>query len=530
MTVTISLDTREFIDLMNPPRLDNASDIILSQDREREEFKRTVEDVKLRTSDQQNELTKKFRAYPITSNWEVNVIDDGRQLFRGRIQRPITSDVKEDWLEIQAFSKNKDFWEKAKVTLIPRTHPGLYKSYYPFDPVQDTLSKVLPYIVGPLSNDDLFSGIYIDTLYTSRLLRTYGSADPTTIGNEGQYVNLDPATTIFELLTATAIYYNAEFFIDPETDLLTMLKRNTVQNDLEHNLDELILNDEEIRYDDSDEKKYDYVEMIAKIPKAGQLSNIIQRRRVNLIGTPSYQMTYTLSSGSSFIESEPSDPAYTDQDIDLNNSPSDPYYSDTSFPLRRWFTLPLGPTGTIKRNVYALVWGVPGSHPKPMLLFSIDDNTTTEYVYDGYNPISEITLDVAILAPLIFYYRYDETTGAWVTPVVKKLEDDPPPGKIFKIFPDLKFVDETGSVKDDNALDIFSFFGRELNFDTFAEQWLDVFITKGRAYCAVKDLAYRLGDSFITSRHPKIPAGKYVVKKAMGRLMKERTQVELIKV
>jgi hypothetical protein len=374
----------------------------------------------------------------------------------------------------------------------------------------------------------LFDGYSVASLYVARQIRFLSDSFDPNVGNDGRYIDLDPQTTMFELLTALSLYYNAELFIDPETNKLTMIRRNTVQNDLEHDLDKIIINTEPITYYDTDEKKYDYLKSAIQIPKPDTLSGIIVRRRVNLLGAPWYVMTYVVSTGASDIESAASIPAYA-EDIDLNNSPSDPYYNDKSFLVRRWFHVPLGPNGTMRRNIYTFVPGDP-SHTKPTLLFSINDNTTTDITFDGYNPQGTSELNMAATPPLELYYRYNEDTGKWEDSLYRKVGDDVPPGKIFSINPELRFVNDDGTTKDTNIFDIFAFFGKETNIDIFAEQWIDFFIYEGKAVCTVAGLPYRVGDSFVTTRQFKIPAGKYVCKNAGNRLMKEQTAVELLRV
>ncbi len=544
MTATIVLDTREFIDLMNPPRLDVNSDLVLSQDRERDDFKRTVEDVKLRVSDQVNELTTKFRAYPITSNWEVNILDEGRQLFRGRIQRPIQSDVKSDWLEIQAYSKNKDFWDKCKVTRITKYIPyagtvdefGEWK--LPGNIIRGNCDKFI--------SDGLFTGYYIDSFYENR--RIAFSRGRANINNSfGWYGQLSPKMTLFDLLTAMSLYYNAEIFIDPETDNLTMLKRNAVQNDEEHDLDELILNDEEIRYDDTDGKKYDYLHTTISLEKpATFLKYDFSKAPIsaNYEPTPVELYRYTnIYAGS--IESEPSDPGGYAYEY---------YPSVTPMKWKYAMVLPKPPADVTAQRIYVksgsrwlfvaeLTIGTNYNEANILSTIVVQDGTNYPGILfiDRISTIADRTpgtntawlagtpaeLDVRKASGDI-YWQFDESTAQWSTTIGYEGEYEPQ-GKIFEIFPKLTFYDREGKTVE-SISDTFNFFGREANLSTFSEQWLDFFITKGKMYCTVKGLAYRLGDSFVTSKHPKIPAGKYVVKKARGQLMKERTQLELIKV
>ena len=545
MTATIVLDTREFIDLMNPPRLDNAADIVLSQDRERDEFKRTVEDVKLRVSDMSNELTALFRSYPITSNWEVNVIDDGRQLFRGRIERPIRSDVIADWLEIQSFSKNKDFWEKCKVTQI------LKDIRYPFIADDEKGSWMSPenIIRGNCDRfipEGLFKGYTVDSLYADR--RIAFSRARTSNGNSfGWYGQISPDMSLFDLLTAISKYYNAEIFIDPETDNLTMLRRNAIQNDVEHDLDDIVLNDEEIYFDDTDARKYDYLHAVVAVEKPLPILKYEYNRypiSANYEPTPIELYCYTnIFAGS--IESEPSD---------LGGYAYEYYPSESPQKWKYAMVLPKPSADVTAQRIYVksenkllfvkeLTMGVTYNEENIVsvgvvkgginvdgILFidrisTIDDRTPgTNTTWLSGDPVE---LEVRKATGDI-WWKYDEENGSWSS-ILGYDGELQPQGNVFEILPKITFYNRQGEPVSAIS-DTFNFFGRETNLSTFAQQWTDFFISKGKVYCSVKNIAYRIGDSFVTSKHPKIPAGKYVMKKGRHQLMRERTQIELIKV
>ena len=544
MTATIVLDTREFIDLMSPPRLDNASDIVLSQDRERDEFKRTVEDVKLRVSDMNNELTALFRSYPITSNWEVNIRDENRQLFRGRIQRPIRSDIQGDWLEIQAFSKNKDFWDKCKVTRITKyiLNSSSYDEFGEWKSPENIIRGNCDKFIA----EGLFAGYDIDPLYANR--RIAFSRGRTSINNSfGWYGQLSPKMSLFDLLTELCKYYNAELFIDPETDNLTLLKRNAVQNDVEHDLDEIVLNDDRIDYDDSDGKKYDYLHTTISIEKPSAILKFDFSKAPissNYEPTPVEMYCYTnIYAGS--IESEPSDLGGYAYEYYPSESPQKWKYAmvlpkppaDVTAQRiyvkanNKWLFIKELTIGTTynEENILSTTVSQDGNNYEGILF--IDRISTIEDRTPGANSswLAGIPAELDVRkASGDIYWQFDESTGEWSTTAGYEGEFEPQ-GKIFEIFPKLTFYDREGNAVE-SLSDIFNFFGRETNLSNFAEQWQDLFVTIGKVFCSAKNLAYRIGDSFVTSKHPKIPAGKYVCKKARGHLMRERTELELIKV
>lgn len=521
MDITLTLDTREYVDLMNPPKLDNGSDIILSQDRERDDFKRTVEDLRIRVSDQDNKLTTLLRNYPITSLWDVAVKDEGRQLFAGRISRPVSFDVQKDWISIQSYSKNKDFWEKAKNTLIwrfnrPTTFTILSSGYGVFSTVAIILQANCSLIA-----DGVFNGFEIHSLYSSRPIRfAWDDIDPNT-GNNGRYEDLDPNTTVFQLLTAMGKYYNAEIFVDPETDKLCMLPRNAVQNDVEHNLDELLINNEEIRYDDTESKKYDYVHSFIAIAKPEPMQEY-GTYRTDYLSSHQYCYTNYFTSG---VESVPSDVAsfrmvaYGSDFVPAFFIPSPPqdviqqrlYRKDTDGKFRLSFVLTSTSAVTFAPYIQNVAGGI------YMQDFGARNSLTGNTVLINKVPTGHV------------WWRYNESTGQWST-VIGYENQNQPIGRIYDIIPELTFLDANGKPLPASSFDVFAFFGKETSLQIFAQQWKDLFVTKGKLFCSVKGLPYRLGDSFVATNVPKIPSGKYVVKKAVGNLLKSTTKLELIKV
>ena len=494
-----------------------------SSEHERDAFERAYGDVSLHLSNMNGYVESILTGLPAQTTWDVIIRDNGRITFRGTVERPVSYSAARKWVTLKAFSKNKEFWERAKVTTIKPFGRTFIKVSDPYG-IYSTVEKVIQLNCDQFNSDGMFSGYQIDELYKNRPIRfAYDSTDPN-IANDGRYEDLDPGTSVESLLKAFALYYNAQFFIDPELNALRMIRRNSIVNDTRHPLDEVIKNEDDIIYDDTDQKKYDYAKSIVGLPKPQQISNIIERRRVVLSGNPYYVMTFVVDSEGEDVESEVSEPSYTDQRIDVNNSPSDPFYNDYSFFLRRWFTLPLGPSGTTRRNVYTY----DGLTSKPRLLFSAENNTQTEVTFDGYNPVGTKEINPAILPPLAYYYSYNETTEKWNTPYIRKVSDSAPAGKVFPITPDLKFIDTTGKVKDVNIFDVFAIFGREIGLVTFSEQWLDLFITKGKIKASVTDTAYCVGDTFVSDRG-FFGAGKFVVKKVTPHLFKKFSEVELIK-
>jgi hypothetical protein len=102
------------------------------------------------------------------------------------------------------------------------------------------------------------------------------------IGNNGKYANLSSSTTVYDLLTAMGVYYNAEFFINPETEEFTMRKRLSV-NSLLSDINGAILDDSKIEVLFLDRNKYDYIYTMFAI--ANPAPPVFDRFASNTAGT-----------------------------------------------------------------------------------------------------------------------------------------------------------------------------------------------------------------------------------------------------
>jgi hypothetical protein len=123
------------------------------------------------------------------------------------------------------------------------------------------------------------------------------------------------------------------------------------------------------------------------------------------------------------------------------------------------------------------------------------------------------------------YYGYDSTAGIWKTPIYTDVDSQVPTGKIFEIFPKLRFTGIV-SVKEilpESALDVLAFFGgvSDFSIENFVKQWLMMVRARARLTGEFVGASYRVGDTV------KRPVGIYGAEILPGeKLIIERAQIK----
>lgn len=414
-------------------RLDYETDIQLNQELERQAFQRTVEDVRLRCGNLNGFFTTLFDGMPPTARWEV-VIRDARILFRGEIDNEtITFDVNKEWVEFDIFSVTKVFWDAAKTTRIRKavSEFGVDVSLGTTIELFITVEQLIKREVTLEKFGGIIAGYSISTLYAQRPVRFWVYTSSRIIGNNGRYRDLDPRTTIDELLKAMSIYYNAEFFVDPSTQFLVMQKRGAVLNDVKTNLNDVIEDDEKIDIQLFDEQKIDYLGLslnlgVPSSPSLASTETETDSKKGLDAGRYKWAITNRFQSGGLVIESLiGQESAY-----DLPVSRSGGRYRVT-------LNVPLGPASCTSRGVYRTRNSGYGG-----LFFVgiLQDNVSTTFI-DSI-PNSELSQKAPEDGPSgTIWIRYDEESGTWDPAII----GDPaglnqPQGKIFEVTPKLRFL------------------------------------------------------------------------------------------
>lgn len=514
MKITIGERGQSAIDVSR--RLKADSDIELYQERERDAFQRIVDDLKFTVSNADGSMKTMFFSKPAQTYWEVNVYD-GRKIFNGRIQSPITFDLNAKWCTIRVFSIDKIFWDLCKAQKISR----LGQENSVFMTLRLLLFKEL---MADTSKPLLQLGITefdIDPLFIDRPIRDQADTDILDVGNGGKYKDLDPEMTTYELLNAISLYYNAEFFIDVEKNAFCMRPRMSVVSDTEYDLDAVISGDGPLEVDDIDQTKFDYIQSYISLPKPEKptIIDTVQLPLHDLNGFKStilgYLITNVFGKNGLEIESGHSDASATVIVFDK---------SQLGYRFNATVRVPVGPAGVSARCIYR--WN--GNNDN-RLVGVINNNTQTEFI-DTMSTEEAFNSKILNLDPVKgkIYYRYDEELGRWDEPIQQIETSAPPSGNIFEILPALRFIDKTtGATIVNSVYHVYFFFGNENNLDLTARQWVDLFRMRRPLRCICRGTNYKYGDSFVSSK--KYP-GKYAVKKAVNRYMKKETELTLVTV
>ena len=421
MTVTLELETT-FHDITG--LLDDEADIGLGQEHELKMFQRTVDDIRLRCSNMHGEFTT-WLGSPSSVAPRIRIDDGGRILFRGEIQQPLSFDINGEWVSFDCFSMTKTFWDRCKQTRVSKATPVGQE-----DLLFTTVKAVLERELTPERFGDLFKGLQIADIYAARQIRFWGYTADQTIGNNGRYRDLDPRLTIDELFKAMTIYYNADIFIDPATQLLVMQKRDEILNDTNHQLDDQVEEDEEFAVEIYDEK-VDYIGLAlnfakptAPVPQATAAasgdSGLYPGRYI-------WAVTYLYQSGSFSLES-----ALGDQ-----SSSIDLLVNRTGARSNVTLQIPTGPGGCIARRIYRTKNGGIGNL---YLVGQVDNNSDTTF-YDTLPHDKQSALAPKGNAGGTIWIRFDEETGTWDAAIVgDEAGLNTPFGEIFDVTPGLRFL------------------------------------------------------------------------------------------
>ena len=422
MTVTLELESQS-IDITD--YLEDESDMEIGQELEAKMFQRTVDDVQLHCSNLWEEFSQ-WLSTPGARN-RVVIREDGRVLFRGEVESPVNFDAREEWVSLDCFSLTKRFWDICKQTRISKATP-IGKE----DDLWTTVEEVIKREVTFDRFDNLFVGYQINALYATRRIRFWGYTADESIGNNGRYKDLDPRLTLDELLKAMTIYYNADIFIDPETQVLVMQPRDEVLNDLNHQLDDIIEEEDEFTIQLYDEK-IDYLGLTLNFAKPTKPTVNYAEPAGNGLDPGYYiwAVTYVFQSVSFNPESALGD-----------ESDSHKLYK-TGLPAssaQRWkvsLSIPLGPPGCIGRRIYRTKNVGAGSFYR---VGQIDDNSTIEFfdsIWD--NDLQVAAPDTAITG--MIWLRFDEEKGSWDDTIIgDETGLNAPFGEIFDVTPHLRFL------------------------------------------------------------------------------------------
>lgn len=502
--------------------LDNESDLLLSQELERDVFERTVDDVHLRASNLTGLFTNIFSPVLATTKVELRVVSDAnRVLFIGFVKlTTVRFDVKGEWVGFDTFSLTRAMWDfmaGAEIGVLFPVPPPI-----PLSQEFISLYATLSYLF--LRSNLLSQGIIVGLdlgVYTNRSIRAY--LDSTVYGNEGRLRELNPEMTLKELHEAMAIYYNAEFFVDAATRTWKMVKRNSPLVAVATSIDYAIRDDEKIQVQWIDENKKDYIYTFSLVNR--NPPELVRTLEVTTVDITRGQHYYIITDIVDDVEVVKSDP------------PLGVYVwttAENSF-FRIEVSIPPSIDGTTRRCLYRFdVNNAYGLGYRRVQI--IEGNAATTHV----DRRSHTEFGSLIPIPVISnkhsaWIGYDEASSAWRAPILDIFGGtNRPVGEIFDVRPRMQFttIGQPGELQPYNPAHVLKFFASDNTIENIHEQFLEMFLTKRKALVPVVGTDFKLGDVY-TSQLISNTGGlsnrtQYLVKKATNNLTKEESKLEMI--
>jgi hypothetical protein len=509
VTVEIISTTAEY-DITN--RLNENTDLTLTQELERGAFERVVSDVNI-TMSNNNGLADTIFGGTVnpTTKWEVIVKDDNyNTLFRGHIETPIKFDKNKEWCSFTAFSRTRAMWDRFDETKISSPIPTSTND------VTATLAEFfnLQFLVIGLLRD-IIQGIDL-TEYATRSIRMWADEIAPT-GNNGRWREVNPDMTWKEVIEEMLLYYNAEIYVDNETLEFKMIKRGSQINATAQDIDDKVHDDAAMDLRQWDKNPYDYLHSYADvIPAAPTYNDTISVPTAGLTqGTHNYIMTSIVDEFETFGSFEIGIRVF------MNNPPY-PFFDVV-------LNIPSSFEGTTSRKLYRQDPSLP-SGTGYRLVVEISGNTAMTY--------NDHTSAALLLAhsQLGFIYRsasawhkYNHSTGTWDAPILDVLGGrNKPVGTVLDVRPHIQFT-EIGmpeELRPYNPYEVLDFFNRDMTTSQFRVNFRDLFLAKMGVTVTAKGDTYKIGDTITTTKVGTV--NTFLVKRAALNLTKEKTELDLI--
>ena len=497
------------------PYLDNDADIELTQEDERDAFERVVGDIHIKASNQSGIFHRTIfgNSTPV-NKWETKVIDEStRKLFLGRVDpTAVIIDAKTEWMELDAFAATGLFWEECDQATM-----GKFASMWTANDyirLADLLASLF-YVVG-LTYRGINIGIFAD-----RRIRC--ASDNSTIGNIGRLKEINPDMTVKQFLEVCAIYYNAEFYVDPESELVTMIPRNVLSGPVIKSIDDVLEDDTEMAVEWADSQKADYIYTFManaplRPPLFGQAfgGGGMKRGTYGVLMTGVFDGAEALLSWPATYFDLGDPPEHTDWQVTYG-------VQTTEYPTIQ------------QRNIYRynyndaqLGWRRVGY---------VLGNSYAVFT-DGFEP-NEFAqfpqLSPGISNIISAWLGYNETSGLWLDPIFD-IGTNKPAGKIVDVRPQIQFTEigDPSTLRPYSALEVLSLFAMDNTLPNIHQQFLEMLLLKRRLKVIVKGTNYRVGDGYssqlLSSQGGLGLLTNYLVKKAVVKILKEKTQLEMVPV
>lgn len=479
------------------PFLDEEARQIVVQELERTAFQRTLPDIRLRLSNADGDFSTLFSGYKATSEFEVCVYDDdAARRFWGFVDNEsVLFTLVGEWAEFDAYSTLKRFWEKAKTTKIFNLNGVL--GFIDRGETVTLQSWLGSQIAFSRLHDEwkLFRALDCGA-YANEYIRGYGNS--VTWGNYGRAQDLNPETTFDELLKAIALYYNAEFYIDPSSQSLKMVQRGTILNDRQVNLDDVLCDDEEIEVLGLDEATAEYIYTMATVEVDAPTYNDVRDSGEAAgaykglhAGTHYWLVTYVMNGVEVFRSQQ------------LSKTLDPVPHGWTAYEVL--LDIPAGPAGTERRILYRKdAYDTTGTF---RIVGNIPNGNSPTQVWDavGIGLLYSNGILPQIDGSAGAWYHFDESDGTWDDPIVDiPAGENTPPGKILDVSPKIQFTEpgRKDLLRAFSRRDVYAFFLKSFNIgeELTRLRWQDVFRTRRLIRAKVEGVDWEIGDSLVSEK------------------------------
>lgn len=527
ISARITVGDQKSLDLTGKIKVDQG--IVITQELERRAFERTVDDVRLTLTDLHGQFSAFFSDVRPTTRYQLEVFGASRRLFRGYIDNSsIDFSRTEKTVALDAFSTTKIFWERAKVTRIHPTTPEVQAN--PFIDLQTLLNKQASY-TNLHDNFQIFR-LFNCGLYADRQIRIAGVTTNPVIGNEGLFIYLKDETTWDDFLKACAIQYNAEFYVDPDTQNVMMVKRGRGMSTFVKQLDPILVGDKNISVRFIDDQKIDWLYIHSGVQQeppviTGYTRYVPPQPDNPILGLAAGSYWYVMTSIVEDIEACMSAP--TSIVIPTSGTTREGYLVNIIVPAS-------GVQGTTARKLYRLSSDTGAAGYR--LVTRIPGNAATAFT-DSFKSAQIQSNDQPTTFAVTFnqWVTFDEAGSGWGTTVldIGNPGSNEPQGIILDAAPKLTFkVGDTEIFND--PFWVYSLFAKERDFKDamVRDDWVDMFRMKRRLDCRVKGIDFRVGDRYQVSQQI-VPndltlRDELVIKKAGIDGMKEEADLMLLTV
>jgi hypothetical protein len=509
------------------PEILSSGQVIITQELERGAFQRVVDDFHIEGSDLTSVFNTIFAGIEPTDKIYLQVTHGGRGLFYGQVNSPsVERDNQNSSMMFDCFSATRTFWDAVQQLKVRRTDTPSYPTGYVW--LEGLFNREL------LSRHQLKSKNIIKEIdireYTTRYIRDWILTGSAAV-DAGMFRNIDPELTWADLLKAMAVYYNAEFWIDPDTNYLRMSPRNSILSATIRSLDGHVINPGfKTVYLDSEQIDYLYT-FTKTLGKPDPIFGLTHNE--GGIGmwhsgeSCSLKYTWVFEQDGVEIESTPSDPiGFAIEDVQDDND-NWIWHGQINF----W--LPAAPTGVKRRKLY-LSWQavhgeIPGSSGGLYRLCEmyVDGNAQAMGILYIESPPSGTPAPTTV-PPVSAWQRFT-AAGGWDAPIPDYGNGvGAPGGKILDVRPQIKFtpLDDMTTVYAYNPVATFNFFNNDMTIDIMRTQYLDLFLPLMRAVFKVDLMDLRVGDGVSLMSIPGARRSEnLLIKRAVVDAIAEETEL-----